>query len=127
MSAFGVRAVIAGLALVVLAGCAQFPTQMQGRFEAERDFILIQKGGWIYWSSKSETDQPPRQVGIGGVSDETPLHVFVTVHSTSSFRPRLDFSSDYSRVTVDWGEVTWGGADQDGEKRSTEYVRARPR
>ena len=122
------RAFVAGLALLVLTGCAQFPKHMQGRFEAERDFIIIDKGGWIFWSSKSELDQPPRQVGIGTVDKQTPLHVHVVVHSASSFWPKLDFSPDYERVSVDWGEVSWGG-DYGGRagKRSTEYVRSRPR
>jgi hypothetical protein len=122
------HAFVAGLAMLVLAGCAQFPSQMVGRFDGERDFIIIDKKGWISWSSKSETDRPPQQVGIGMVDGDKPLHVHVAVHSTSRFWPKLDFSPDYERVTVDWDAVAWGGGEMAAAReRSTEYVRARPR
>ena len=37
-------------ALLFLAGCSSFTKHMVGQFEAERDFIVVEEDGTVYWS-----------------------------------------------------------------------------
>jgi hypothetical protein len=109
------------LLLAFLCGCASFPRQMTGQFDAQRgDFIVIKKDGALYWSPLSKTGDRLSFVGIGAPDKSDPGLVWLVVPSSSPFlHSSVRFSPDYSQATVDWGSSTGEGA----RNRATEYKR----
>jgi hypothetical protein len=91
--------------LVVLCGCASFPKQMTGQFNAQRgDFIVLQRDGALYWSPAAKTRDRLAFVGIGSPDKTDARLVSLVVPSSSPFLySSVRFSPDYSRAIVDWG------------------------
>ena len=106
---------------LILCGCASFPKQMTGQFNAPRsDFIVIKEDGALYWSPSSKPGERLTFVGIGRPDKDDTRLVWLGVPSASPFlSSSVRFSSDYSRATVDWGR--WSG--EAARSRSTEYGR----
>ena len=109
------------LSLLALCGCASFPEQMVGRFEAlQGDFIVIHADGAFYWSPKRASDDDLSFVGLGTPNKSDPLHLHLVVPSSSPFLySSVRFSPDYSEATVDWGRARWLEGATAG--RSTEF------
>src|ERR1022692_570967 len=73
------------LLLVILCGCASYPRQMTGQFNARGDFIVIKRDGSLYWSPLSKTSDRLTFVGIGSSDKTDPLLVRLVVPSSSPF------------------------------------------
>jgi hypothetical protein len=104
----------------VLAGCSTIPREMIGQFNAQRDFIVVESDGAVSWSPMSKTRDKLRFLGMGAVENPESHLLSIITPSTSQVWPKLQYSADYSRVTVTWSEVVLGAA----SGRSTEYERA---
>jgi hypothetical protein len=111
------------LLFVFLCGCASFPKQMTGQFDAQRgDCIVIKKDGSLYWSPLSKTRDRLSFVGIAAPDKHDAQLVRLLRPSASLFRnPSVRFSSDYSRATVDWDFYQHVG--EAVARRSTEFER----
>ena len=108
-------------ALLFLAGCSSFPKQMVGQFEAERDFIVVEEDGTVYWSPHDSPYPQPHFVGLGTADKEDHVLVRITPISVGPcYGSSLKYSPDFSRVRVDWGTCYDGSAN----RRATEFERA---
>jgi len=107
--------------LVFLCGCASFPKENTGQFNARNgDFIVIKKDGALYWSPLAKTGSKLTFVGIATPDKEDAKAFRLIVPSSSPFLySSIRFSPDSSRVTVDWGEQLRDAA----RNRATEYER----
>jgi len=107
--------------LVLLCGCASFPKQSTGQFDARNgDFIVIKKDGALYWSPLAKTGSQLVFVGIATPDKENPNLFRLIVPSSSPFLDSsIGFSPDFSHVTVNWGKRQ--RADDAARNRATEY------
>lgn len=106
---------------VLLSGCSSFPKQMVGQFDSRvGDFLVIKKDGSLYWSPPSKTDDKLVFVGIVSPEKKDSLVAPLVVPSSSPFLySKVTFSSDFTRVTVDWGGLNH----EAGKNRATVYER----
>jgi hypothetical protein len=108
--------------LLALMACSSLPKQMAGQFDARQDFLVVKSDGSLYWSPTGTRPDQLRFIGIVSRDSSDRARVHVVTPSTSQVWPKLEYSSDFSTVTVRWAEVVPGAA----VGRSTEYVRSRP-
>ncbi|MBK1884761.1 hypothetical protein JIN85_20280 [Luteolibacter pohnpeiensis] len=103
-----------------LVGCSAVPKTMQGTYSGSKpDFVIIKRDGAVYWSPMSKTEDKAVFVGIASPK-KNDLEVPLIVPSASTFfGSKLTYSSDFSRLYVDWGQDLRGH----GKDRSTEYLR----
>ena len=104
-----------------LAGCLSVPKQMVAQFDAPNgELIVIKKDGAVYWSPPSKTSDRLSFVGIAAPKKAEPLVVPLVVYSASPYLyVKITFSPDYSRLTMDWGQVM----DRRRSSRATDFMR----
>jgi len=113
------RRVAVTLTLLALAGCSAVPAKMVGRFYASSDFLVVEEDGKVFWSPDAPVATQRHFVGIGSADKRQPTVLNVTTVSTSQLWPKIEYSQDYSRITVSWREVVAGAA----SGRSVEFVK----
>jgi hypothetical protein len=116
------RSTLVILVFALLAGCSSIPKEMTGQFNARGgDFIVVKSDGAVSWSPMSKTHDQLIFLGIGTADHPESRLLSVITPSTSQVWPKLQYSPDYSRVTVSWGHVVLDAANG----RSTEFERAK--
>ena len=115
------RYLVAIAAALAFAGCSTFPKNMVGKFDAERDFIVVEEDGFVYWSPHNSPYPQPHFVGGGTADKEDHVRVRITAISIGPcYGSSLRYSPDFSKVKVDWGRCYNDAA----SSRSTEFERA---
>ena len=92
---------------------------MVGRFNASPDFVVVEADGKIFWSPNAQAGADLRFVGIGAADKRQSGLLKVTTVSTSQLWPEITYSTDYSRITVQWRELVAGSS----TGRSVEFVK----
>lgn len=98
--------ILKGILLVfVLSACASIPKAMVGTYGARSgDFVVVKGDGRVFWSPVSKSQDKLSLVGTASRSSSDPLRMNIAVPPISGFpASSITYSSDYSRVTLDWG------------------------
>jgi len=80
---------------------------------------MVEPNGKVFWSPNTDADRQLRFVGIASAHQRQVCPVRMTTVSTSQLWPELTYSTDFSHLTIKWGEVIAGAA----SGRSAEYVK----